>query len=213
MSASRDVREKQRRHRRSVRSRILETTTDLLDERPWADVSIDDVMTASGLSRTSFYRHFDDRQDLIFTLLADVGEHTGAPARRWLEATGDPAKAVRAAVAELADVYAAHGPVLRAIAEAAAHDAEIDDAYHQLADAFIETVASRIAADVAAGRSRITNPTETARALVWMNERYLTETMGRVPQGDADHAATVLGEIWVHTIYGSPNGSAGSGSA
>ncbi len=204
MTSSREVRASQRRHRRTVRSRILEAAVQLLTERSWSDVSIDDVMAASGLSRTSFYRHFDDRQSLMLTLLADVGEQTGAPAKRWSDATGDPVAALRQAVHDLTEVYAKNGPVLRAIAEAAAHDAGIDAAYHQLADSFIAMVTSRIAADVAERRSDINDPSETARALVWMNERYLTETMGRQPPGDVITTSNALAGVWIRTIYGTP---------
>jgi AcrR family transcriptional regulator len=180
----------------------LESTKALIADHPWSEVSIQEIMAVSGVSRTSFYRHFDDGQHLLLTLLEEVGGRTGAPAEAWLAATGSPVEALRAAVTELVSVYETHGPILQAIAEAAAQDAGIDAVYHQVADGFIETVSARIVIDVASGASPVRDPSETARALVWMCERYLAETMGRGPRADVETVRTTVFEIWARAVYG-----------
>jgi hypothetical protein len=43
---------------------------------------------------------------------------------------------------------------------------------------------------------------QTATALLLMNERYLMDTLGRVPQADAKMVAETLDRIWVRTLYG-----------
>ena len=48
--------------------------------------------------------------------------------------------------------------------------------------------------------------TEAARALVWMSERYLKETLGRLPQAPVANVVETLPEIWIRALYG--NGSA-----
>ncbi|HEX4219212.1 MAG TPA: TetR/AcrR family transcriptional regulator [Acidimicrobiales bacterium] len=202
MPRSREVQANQRARRHSARLRILDTTKALLADHPWSEVSIQDIMSASGVSRTSFYRHFDDGQHLLLTLLEEVGHRTGAPAEKWLGATGDPVEALRAAVAELVSVYETHGPILQAIAEAAAQDSEIDAVYHQVAEGFVQTVAARIVIDVNAGASEVGDATETARALVWMSERYLAESLGRKPHSDLATVRTTMFEIWTRAVYG-----------
>lgn len=199
---SREVRATQRAKRQSARLRILETTKALMADHPWSEISIQEIMAVSGVSRTSFYRHFDDGQHLLLTLLEEVAGKTGAPAETWLAATGSPIDALRAAVAELVSVYETHGPILQAVAEAAAQDADIDAVYHQVAGGFIETVSARIVIDVASGASPVRDPTETARALVWMCERYLAETMGRGPRTDVETVRTTVFEIWARAVYG-----------
>ena len=47
-------------------------------------------------------------------------------ANRWLEGNGDPRADVRAALEGVAAVYAEHGLVLGAIADAAGHDPEVE---------------------------------------------------------------------------------------
>ena len=43
---------------------------------------------------------------------------------------------------------------------------------------------------------------ETARALIWLDERYLSEALGRTPQTDPQLVVDVLYKIWVSTLYG-----------
>jgi TetR/AcrR family transcriptional regulator, ethionamide resistance regulator len=154
------------------------------------------------LTRTAFYRHFEDRQLLLLALLEDVGVRLEDVPAGWRRGAEDPAAELRRAFDVLASTYARHGRLLAAIAEAAAQDAEVRAVYHGLADRLIAAAAERIAAEVTAGRSRVADPGEVARALIWMNEAYLQEQFGRAPLGDAERAAAALAEIWLATIYG-----------
>ncbi len=67
-------------------------------------------------------------------------------------------------------------------------------------------MAARIARDVEAGISPAgLDPRETARALVFMTERYLIDAYGRpVAAPPRDNAAVVrtLEAVWVSTLYG-----------
>ena len=53
------------------------------------------------------------------------------------EGTGDPRAGVRAALAGVAGVYAEHGLVLAAIADAAGHDPEVESVYYGLIGRFV----------------------------------------------------------------------------
>ena len=43
---------------------------------------------------------------------------------------------------------------------------------------------------------------ETARALIWLDERYLSEALGRTPQAEPQLVVAVLYKIWTSTLYG-----------
>lgn len=62
-------------------------------------------------------------------------------------------------------------------------------------------MAERIAGDIAAGHTRVRDPGEVARALVWMNERYLRDRFGRGPSDDPARVAAALTGIWTATVY------------
>src|SRR5919201_485119 len=129
---------RRRRRREESEREILEAAERLLRERPFRDLTVDDLMASAGQSRTAFYRHFSDRQELL------IG------------------------------VYKQHGPLLRAIAEAANHDQEIEEAYGRLVQVFVDATVERMERDQAAGRVALPHLRDVATALIWMSERYLT---------------------------------------
>jgi AcrR family transcriptional regulator len=183
---------------------ILEAAEQLLREHPVREMTVELVMARTGLKRPAFYAHFQDRHDLILRVVADIGERLFAMADRWLQGE-DSEPDVVAAIEGVAGVYLSDGPILRALADAAAADARVEEAYRGLVEAFIDASAEHILAEQAAGRtSPQLDARETARALVWLNERYLSEAFGRQPQDDPEKVVAILARIWLGTLYGGP---------
>ena len=56
--------------------------------------------------------------------------------------------------------------------------------------------------EIEAGRVLALNANETARALVWMMERYLNRSMGRGPGTKRETVVETLTTIWVRVLYG-----------
>ena len=190
-----------RRRRRSPESaerEILEAAESFLSERPFRDLSVDEVMARTTLSRPSFYVYFRDRHQLLVRLVEGIGRDLFEAASVWLTGEGE----IRESLARLVPTYAEHGLVLSAIADAAGHDPQAERTYRGLIERFVETTARRIEKDVEAGRTEALDAPETARALVWMTERYLKETLGRRPQADVETAVAALAGIWERALYG-----------
>jgi TetR/AcrR family transcriptional regulator, ethionamide resistance regulator len=194
---------RRRRRRQDSEQEILEAAERLLRERSFRELTVDDLMAATSQSRTAFYRHFTDRQDLLVHLVSDLNEELWEMSAGWLRGNGDPLVEGRQSLERLADVYAIHGPLLRAIAEAASHDADVEAVYRGLVQGFVDATAARIRRDAAAGRTSLAHPDHVAAALVWMTERHLAATFGRVGATDADRSAALetLLTIWMRTLY------------
>lgn len=204
VTARPDVRRRHQEQREQTRRRILDVARALLEERPWAEISIDDVTKGADLTRTAFYRHFPDQQALLLALLEDVGLELGAVANPWEAHEGeDPVGAARGTLRDLTQIFYEHGRLLRAIADEATRNRQVADLYYgELGGRLITSSAERIAADVAAGRSTVEDVEEVAAALIWMNERYLQSRFGRPPIADPERAAKALAEVWIRTVYG-----------
>lgn len=194
--------DRQRQQRRDARQRILEAASRLLEERRWTDLRLEDVMAAAGLSRTAFYRHFDDRHTLLLAMLEEVRDHVGETGIDWKTGTGDPVSALCVGLTELAAAMQEHGRLMQAIADAAAYDPGIRAARHEMIGFFDAVTAQRIRADVAAGRSRVRLPDQVAHALVRMNESLLLDAFGHPPYADRREVVATMCEVWVTTIYG-----------
>ena len=66
-------RARQREQRERTRRQILAAADQFLRERPYRELSVEVVMAQTGLTRTAFYRHFDDVTDLVLQLLEEIG--------------------------------------------------------------------------------------------------------------------------------------------
>lgn len=196
------TRKRRRRSPESAEREILDAAEEFLRERPYRDLTVDEVMARTTLSRPSFYVYFRGRQELVVRLVEGIGGELYGGAAPWLEGDGDPREGVRAALVAVAGVYVRHGLALGAIAEAAEHDADVEAIYRGLVQRFIDANAKRIAEESARGNVTGLDSGETARALVLMSERYLTETLGRPPQEPVEQVVETLATIWLRVLYG-----------
>jgi AcrR family transcriptional regulator len=188
-----------RRRRRSpaeAEREILDSAEQFLRERPLRELTIDEVMSGTGLSRPAFYVYFRDRHDLVLRLISEIGAELFEMADRWLKG-GD----LRAGVEGVVAVYAKHGPVLRGISDAAVDDPDVEDAYHGLVQRFIDATANHIRNEQKQGRAKGMTPRRTAAALVWMNERYLSMCLGSGRQLKPRDVAETLHQVWTRTLY------------
>ncbi len=82
------------------------------------------------------------------------------------------------------------------------YDREVEKAYNALVQSFVDATARHIEQEIAVGRVLKLNAYETAKALVWMNERYLTLSLGREPTSERADVARTLHTIWSRVLYG-----------
>jgi AcrR family transcriptional regulator len=186
-----------RRTRQQSRGRIVAAATELVRHRAYAELSVDEVMRRAGIGRTIFYRHFDDLGDLLVRASREAIDEL-LDAQRSLgqvRPDEDPAavpRALRAAV----DVYHRHGPLLRAVAEAAAGDEQIAAGHAALRAQFEDLLAQSLRGVADLAHTPLADVTQTARALNLMNESYLLDAFGREPRVSPDTAVQTLAGIW-----------------
>ena len=194
-----------RRRRRTpevAEAEIVAAAEALLRERSFRELTVDEVMRRTDLSRPSFYVYFRDRHHLMLKVVEHIGAELRTMSQRWYTGSGDGPALAREAMEGIVEVYARQGPVLRALADAATDDPEVELVYGGLVQSFIDVTTHHIEAEIAAGRVLPLNASETATALVWMNERYLTLSLGREPAADRALVASTLETIWSRVLYG-----------
>jgi AcrR family transcriptional regulator len=191
-----------RQSRQQSRARIVAAATELIRHTPYGALTVDDVMREAGAGRTIFYRHFDDLADLLMRAGREAfnGLFDAEQAFREAHLAGQP-DIVRAAIEPAVAVYQQHGPLLRAIAEAAAGgDEQIAAGQQAMLERFDELVEDVLRASPRlAGRSA-DDIAETARALNLMNMNYLLDVFGREPRVSAETAVRTLAGIWAAVI-------------
>ena len=194
-----------RRRRRTpevAEREIIAAAESFLRERPFRELTVDEVMRRTELSRPSFYVYFTDRHQLVLKVVEHLGSELFTMSDRWLRGDGEGPVIAREALDGIVAVYVEHGPVMRALADAAADDRGVEQAYTALVDSFIDATARHIDGEIAGGRILPVDARETAKALVWMMERYLTLSLGREPPTPAATAGDTLATIWTRVLYG-----------
>jgi TetR/AcrR family transcriptional regulator, ethionamide resistance regulator len=188
--------------RAAIQTAVLRATEELLGEgATYADLNIERIATRAGISRTAFYFYFADKRELLMRLSEEVTDELYAQADIWYSGSGDPEAEIREALANIAQLYQLHGPLLRAIVEVSTYDEEVAAAWRSLVGRFITATEARIESEQAAGRSSGMAPAATAFALVWMAERVLYEELVQDAPISREDLVDGLVGIWMRAIY------------
>ena len=199
--------DKNRRRRRKPEDaelEILDAAEDFLREFPYRKMTVDDIMARTGLSRPSFYEYFRDRSHLVIKLSERMDARNRALSSRWFTGS-NPVEDLRHSTRELVDMYVTNGHLLRALLDAAHNDEAVEANYREKFDTVIASTAQRISEFIARGITKAEgiNPTEVAAALLWMNERYMIEKLGRPNHGaDPELVTDTLVAIWERVLHG-----------
>jgi AcrR family transcriptional regulator len=191
---------RRRRTRDVARGEILVAAEELLRDQPFRELRVEELMSRTSMSRSSFYVYFRDRHELLLQLVQQIGDEMFEVADRWYQGSGDGRTDLRDGLDGVVRVYARHGRVMRAISDAATTDPEVEGVYGELIQRFVIASQARIAQEPIAGPA---DQTEMAIALVLMTERYLSQTLGAAePRVTPDVAAEALHAVWTRTLYG-----------
>jgi AcrR family transcriptional regulator len=194
-------REKARDHRAAVEAAILDSAEARLADAPYEELTVEDVMAPIGLGRTAFYRYFPDLDALLLRRLGQIEGEMREVAEAWFAARGEPREDMMATVTALAQLFRDHGPLLGAIADSAARGPELEHAWRSTVHRFVAPTVARIEDWIASSDVSLDEPDETAKALVWMTERYLLESYRESPDLPVEAAATTLATIWWRVLF------------
>jgi AcrR family transcriptional regulator len=192
-----------RQSREQTRERIVAAAEGIVRGSPFAELTVDDVMREAGFGRTIFYRHFDDLADLLMRAGREaIDELLDAQGEFSKARMGDAPEVVRSAIEPAVAVYQRHGPLLRAISEAAAVEERIAAGQDAIRERFRELVEQALRASPNLTVDPSAELAEVARALNLMNEKYLLDSFGREPRVSAQTAIATLSAIWLALIDG-----------
>jgi AcrR family transcriptional regulator len=193
-----------RRTREEVQQAVRGALVELLAERPFKDVTVDELARRAGLSRTAFYFYYPDKNEVLKEAANAAAAEVYAEADRWWHGEGPPVQLVREALEGIAAVFVEHADMLRAAVEATTYDAEFRAFYESLIRRFVDATAEHLRRELDAGRLRPLDPDSIAEALVWMAERCNYAIL-LIEGRSARQVVDSLTAIWIHALY--PDGS------
>jgi AcrR family transcriptional regulator len=186
--------------RAQVQADVLRATEELLASgSSYADLNVEKIATAAGISRTAFYFYFRDKRDLLMRLAGDVTELLYAQADIWFSGDGDHEQEIREALTRIAGLYREHGVLIRAIVEVSTYEEDIATFWRGLLQQFVDATARRIEAE---GRKDAEAARATAFALTWMVERTFYQQLVQDSPVTDERMIAAIAEIYRGTVYG-----------
>lgn len=184
---------------------ILTTAERLLEDRPLAEISVDDLAKGAGISRPTFYFYFPSKDAVLLTLVERVILEADKAAEALADTVPDDHRqAWRTAINVFFEAFVRHKGVTRAGHAARATNPEIRELLATFMQKWIDGTAASIEAERDRGAAPATLPAhDLATALNLMNERALFASFsGERPAIPKEQVLDTLVHIWVATIYG-----------
>ncbi len=175
----------------------------LVEAGSFRAVTIDDVISAAGVARSTFYRYFDDKAELLLELSGSAVEEVIEAANRLL---GSPTPSTREELLEVARetvaVFVRHRPLLLALSEQAATDPRAAATLRRSFGRAHQQASERIAAAQERGAARREIDADAVAGwLTWMAERGMHQLIGPADAPERERLETGLADIIWFTVF------------
>ena len=207
MTAEAESADLPRRRGDRQRHAIVAAVRELLQEKPFAELSVSSISDRAGVARSGFYFYFDSKYAVLAQILGEVAkeleELTGYFAPRGDDET--PAQFAKRMVGSAAAVYAHNDPVMSACNSARSTDAEIRDILDGFNEAVIDLIVAIVEPEIAAGTADpisgdvrgLVRTLSAATALTLSGESLF---LG--PDRNLDRAVDAMEKLWLHALWG-----------
>jgi TetR/AcrR family transcriptional regulator, ethionamide resistance regulator len=183
---------------------ILTTAERLLEERPLADISVDDLAKGAGLSRPTFYFYFPSKDAVLLTLVEQVIVEADSALETMVANPPADVKALwRNGINLFVETFGSHRAVSLA-ADAARTNKDLRELWSRFMQKWVGHIATVIESERARGAAPMTLPArELSAALNLLNEKVmLTSFADERPSVPNERLLETLVHIWVTSIYG-----------
>lgn len=185
---------------------ILSTAERLLQDRPLAEISVDDLAKGAGLSRPTFYFYFPSKDAVLLTLFEQViVEADSALEAMAANPPADVEALWRTGINVFVETFGSHRAVSLA-ADLGRTNKDLRDLWSRFMQKWVGHIAAVIEAERARGAAPVTLPAhELSAALNLLNEKVmLTSFAGERPSVPGGQLLDTLVHIWVTSIYNEP---------
>jgi AcrR family transcriptional regulator len=190
--------------RDEVRDRLLAVVQGLLaDGESFTEISVERMVQATGMARSTFYVYFEDKGDLLRAWFGDIEAEITEASAGWWQIDGSASKAdLRAALSRIVDTYHPHAQLMSAMFDAAAYDSAV----RELTGAMMASNIAGLRKHIRTGQKReFIDPdlplAETAQWLTWMAERAFHTVLRRVGAANLQPHIDAYADIVWNTLY------------
>jgi AcrR family transcriptional regulator len=185
-----------------VRAEILNAAFRFLWSRPFRDMTVNNLMEQTSVSRPSFYNYFADTHELMESLLTILESDILEGTNPWLSDEGDPVELLYESLAAEVHICYRCGPFLKAVTDAAGTDARVEAGWYGMLDRFDNAVSERVVADQELGLIESFDPQSVATTLNQVNASMYVRVFGQRPRGRPERVLDAISRVWISSLYG-----------
>lgn len=195
-----------RRRGDKQRQAILQSVRELLQEKPFAELSVSTISLRAGVARSGFYFYFDSKYAVLAQLMAEAAEELEELTQYFAprQPGESPEQFAKRMVRSAAAVYAHNDPVMTACNDARHTDIEIRNLLDQQFELVLRQIVAIVEAEMKAGTADpISDDLPTLiRTLAGTTALMLTGDsilVGR--DGDRERRVRLLEQLWLHSLW------------
>jgi AcrR family transcriptional regulator len=181
---------------------ILDAALDYLWTNPYRSLTVNELMSKAGSSRSAFYRYYEDLPAMMEHLLSEFKERIMAATGAWLTGEGDPIPLLKESLGNMVEVSYQYGPILRAVLDAAPMNERLEKAWTLFAKGFDDAVTHQIEQQQKAGLIKPFDARPVATALNRMDSEMVSHHFGHSPRGSQKEVRDAIIRVWIATLYG-----------
>jgi AcrR family transcriptional regulator len=188
------------------RQAIMTAVRELLEEKPFAELSVSSISQRAGVARSGFYFYFDSKYAVLAQILAEVTEELEELTQYF--APRQPGESVeqfaKRMVGSAAAVYAHNDPVMMACNAARYTDAEIREILQQQFEVVLRDIVAVVEAEMKAGTANpISDDIPTLiRTLAGTTSLMLTgDSIFVGGDDDLNRRVRVLEQLWLNSLW------------
>ncbi|WP_205698865.1 TetR/AcrR family transcriptional regulator [Conexibacter sp. SYSU D00693] len=175
----------------------------LADGASFTELSVDELLAEAGVARSTFYKAFEGKGDLLVEWLGQIVDELEQAADAWFTLGGDARREeLAAALAETMRAYAPHAVVMSAAYEVAPFDAAVGAALHDLSTRGVAGLRQHLKRGQREGWVDAALPAdETATFLTAMGERAYQQLRRLGAEHDLDRLRAAHTDLVWHALY------------
>jgi AcrR family transcriptional regulator len=183
---------------------------ELLQEIPFAEVSVSTISLRAGVARSGFYFYFDSKYAVLAQILAEALEELEELTQYFAprQPGESPEQFAKRMVRSAAAVYAHNDPVMTACNAARHTDIEIREILERQFEVVLGQIVDVVDAEITAGTANpisddipaLVRTLAGTSALMLGGEPILVGPQGL--QGDVERRVRVLEQLWLNSLWG-----------
>lgn len=190
----------------SIEDRLLTAMETLLERgQRFGTLSVEQLSSVAGISRGTFYLHFQDKGELVARLMSHIAQELIDSGGTWFgNAAAASADDLREALVGMVHTFKKHQAILSAVADLAPSDEKVGAIYRDLIERLCAQSRRSLAAVRRKGLSRPGATDHMADTMCTMIVDHCIRAVGSLDAKGLDRLARSLGYLGVNAVFADP---------